>query len=122
MAAAVAPAFPNRLAAEADGEDAQGQTLRPADIHVLLVDDDKVARLVVGNLLRKCEYRGTNTLSQAVKSCWPSLLLTSTPRSCFASSAEQQSENSQKNLRTSPVGSASVLLSAPISSGFLIQA
>ena len=33
-------------------------TLRPADIHVLLVDDDKVARLVVGNLLRKCEYRG----------------------------------------------------------------
>ena len=64
MAAAVAPAIPNRVAADADGEDAQAQTLRPADIHVLLVDDDKVARLVVGNLLRKCEYRGTYTLSQ----------------------------------------------------------
>ena len=31
---------------------------RPEDIHVLLVDDERVSRLVVGNLLRKCNYRG----------------------------------------------------------------
>ena len=33
-------------------------TLRPTDVHILLVDDDKIARLVVGNLLRKGDYTG----------------------------------------------------------------
>lgn len=28
-------------------------------IHVLLVDDERLSRVVVGNLLRKCNYRGT---------------------------------------------------------------
>ena len=28
-------------------------------IHVLLVDDERLSRLVVGNLLRKCKYKGT---------------------------------------------------------------
>ena len=27
-------------------------------IHVLLVDDERLSRLVVGNLLRKCQYKG----------------------------------------------------------------
>ena len=27
-------------------------------IHVLLVDDERLSRLVVGNLLRKCKYKG----------------------------------------------------------------
>lgn len=27
-------------------------------IHVLLVDDERLSRVVVGNLLRKCNYRG----------------------------------------------------------------
>ena len=31
---------------------------RPEDIHVLLVDDEKMSRVVVGNLLRKCKYQG----------------------------------------------------------------
>lgn len=31
----------------------------PAEtIHVLLVDDERLSRLVVGNLLRKCKYKG----------------------------------------------------------------
>ena len=28
-------------------------------IHVLLVDDERLSRVVVGNLLRKCNYRGS---------------------------------------------------------------
>ena len=30
----------------------------PSDIHVLLVDDEKLSRTVVGNLLKKCDYKG----------------------------------------------------------------
>jgi hypothetical protein len=30
----------------------------PSDIHVLLVDDERLTRLVVGNLLRTCKYKG----------------------------------------------------------------
>ena len=31
----------------------------PTDtIHVLLVDDERLSRVVVGNLLRKCNYKG----------------------------------------------------------------
>ena len=30
----------------------------PADVHVLLVDDDRVTRTVVAGLLRKCHYQG----------------------------------------------------------------
>ena len=33
-------------------------TLLAETIHVLLVDDERLSRLVVGNLLRKCQYRG----------------------------------------------------------------
>lgn len=36
---------------------------RPEDIHVLLVDDERVSRLVVGNLLRKCNYQGQSLSS-----------------------------------------------------------
>jgi CheY-like chemotaxis protein len=32
--------------------------LHPQDVHVLLVDDEALSRLVVGNLLRKCDYKG----------------------------------------------------------------
>lgn len=32
--------------------------LAPADIHVLLVDDERLSRTVVANLLRKCNYKG----------------------------------------------------------------
>lgn len=28
------------------------------DIHILLVDDERLSRIVVANLLRKCNYRG----------------------------------------------------------------
>jgi len=34
-------------------------TSSPAEVHVLLVDDERVTRLVVGSLLRKCGYQGT---------------------------------------------------------------
>ena len=30
----------------------------PAEVHVLLVDDDRVTRMVVSGLLRKCNYQG----------------------------------------------------------------
>lgn len=33
-------------------------TLAPSDVHVLLVDDERLSRVVVGNVLRKCCYRG----------------------------------------------------------------
>ena len=36
--------------------------LSPEDIHVLLVDDERLSRVVVGNLLRKCNYRGNHRL------------------------------------------------------------
>ena len=40
-------------------------TLAPSDVHVLLVDDERLSRMVVGNVLRKCNYRG------AALSCTP---------------------------------------------------
>ncbi len=51
MAANIAPA----------GEAGGGpllNALKPCDIHVLLVDDERLTRLVVGNLLRTCKYKG----------------------------------------------------------------
>ena len=33
--------------------------LSPSDVHVLLVDDDRLERMVVSNLLRKCQYKVT---------------------------------------------------------------
>lgn len=33
--------------------------LSPSEIHILLVDDEKLSRIVVGNLLRKCNYKVT---------------------------------------------------------------
>ena len=36
--------------------------LSPRDVHVLLVDDERLARMVVGSLLRKLEYRGEGAL------------------------------------------------------------
>ncbi len=33
-------------------------TVEPSDIHVLLVDDERLSRIVVGGLLRKCHYKG----------------------------------------------------------------
>lgn len=32
--------------------------LTPSDVHVLLVDDERLSRMVVGNVLRKCSYKG----------------------------------------------------------------
>lgn len=43
-------------------KDAQ-KTVSPKDVHVLLVDDERLSRVVVGNLLRKCSYQGVATLS-----------------------------------------------------------
>lgn len=30
----------------------------PSEIHILLVDDERLSRVVVSNLLKKCNYRG----------------------------------------------------------------
>lgn len=38
------------------------KTVSPKDVHILLVDDERLSRVVVGNLLRKCSYQGTATL------------------------------------------------------------
>jgi len=32
--------------------------LSPSDIHVLLVDDERLSRTIVSNLLRRCDYTG----------------------------------------------------------------
>lgn len=32
--------------------------LSPSDVHVLLVDDERLSRTVVSNLLRRCNYTG----------------------------------------------------------------
>ncbi|KXZ53054.1 hypothetical protein GPECTOR_8g49 [Gonium pectorale] len=49
------------LAALVHPEGAVGpqQIVNPSDIHVLLVDDERLTRLVVGNLLRTCKYKVT---------------------------------------------------------------
>ena len=39
------------------GRQPEGDSLAET-IHVLLVDDERLSRVVVGNLLRKCNYRG----------------------------------------------------------------
>ena len=36
----------------------QQKHVNPADVHVLLVDDEKLSRTVIGNLLKKCQYKG----------------------------------------------------------------
>ena len=40
----------------------------PADVHVLLVDDDRVTRMIVAGLLRKCNYRGASPRRLAASS------------------------------------------------------
>ncbi len=40
------------------GPTGQRDPVEPSDIHVLLVDDERLSRIVVGGLLRKCSYRG----------------------------------------------------------------
>jgi hypothetical protein len=62
LAAAVAAAGGGAGAADDDDDPhATDSFLAPSDIHVLLVDDEPLSRLVVGNLLRKCSYRGACT-------------------------------------------------------------
>ena len=52
---------------------------QPADIHVLLVDDEKLSRTVVGNLLRKCNYKGALRKACALPlACYSRLLVSFT--------------------------------------------
>lgn len=44
-------------------------SFRPEDVHILLVDDENVSRMVVGNLLRKCNYKGAAPRPPARRSC-----------------------------------------------------
>lgn len=37
----------------------QKSSLSPSDVHVLLVDDERLSRTVVSSLLRRCNYTGT---------------------------------------------------------------
>ena len=48
--------------AEAAVRQAAGAAMTAADVHILLVDDERLSRIVVGNLLRKCNYQGTPCL------------------------------------------------------------
>lgn len=53
----------------------------PSEIHILLVDDERLSRVVVSNLLKKCNYRGAPTVPQLfpgrflgqgrADECWP---------------------------------------------------
>lgn len=51
-----APAIGTQLVA--NGSVAAADQFAPHDIHVLLVDDERLSRVVVANLLRKCNYKG----------------------------------------------------------------
>lgn len=42
----------------------------PANVHILLVDDERLSRVVVANLLRKCNYRGAGLLRAAMVRGW----------------------------------------------------
>lgn len=42
--------------------------VEPCDVHVLLVDDERLSRIVVGGLLRKCQYRGAQMRSNQHRS------------------------------------------------------
>lgn len=48
----------------------QLNNLAPEDIHVLLVDDERLSRIVVGNLLRKCGYRGALLGPGGISHAW----------------------------------------------------
>lgn len=62
MADVVAAVQPNSLhSGKVSVDKAQAGNLRPETIHVLLIDDERLSRLVVGNLLRKCRYRGQSS-------------------------------------------------------------
>lgn len=52
----VQPSLPSSKVAV--GRQPEGDSLAET-IHVLLVDDERLSRVVVGNLLRKCNYRGS---------------------------------------------------------------
>lgn len=52
----VQPSLPSSKIAV--GRQPEGDSLAEP-IHVLLVDDERLSRVVVGNLLRKCNYRGS---------------------------------------------------------------
>eukprot|EP00983_Pelagomonas_calceolata_P075943 1153223-Pelagomonas_calceolata.AAC.3 len=39
--------------------------LSPETVHVLLVDDERLSRVVVANLLRKCNYKGVSLCAHA---------------------------------------------------------
>ena len=41
------------------------KTVAPNDVHILLVDDERLSRVVVGNLLRKCSYKGEQCCTAA---------------------------------------------------------
>lgn len=53
---------------------------KPEDIHVLLVDDERLSRVVVGNLLRKCNYQGA--FSQVQRVCESGILVGCKAQSC----------------------------------------
>ena len=60
MAAAAVASQPEALPG-ISGRDPQ-KTVSLKDVHILLVDDERLSRVVVGNLLRKCFYQGIATI------------------------------------------------------------
>lgn len=45
--------------------------LSPSDIHILVVDDDRLSRAIVASLLRKCNYTGMAIFWSAPLECAP---------------------------------------------------
>ena len=68
MAATVAPSTALQPATQDPLSTALKQTMAPADVHVLLVDDERLSRVVVGNVLRKCNYRGEASCRNILRS------------------------------------------------------
>lgn len=46
------------------------KTVAPNDVHILLVDDERLSRVVVGNLLRKCSYKGEQFVQLQILAVW----------------------------------------------------
>lgn len=55
---AASNAAANDSSSDRDGR--RNQFLSPSDIHILVVDDDRLSRAIVASLLRKCSYTGAS--------------------------------------------------------------
>ena len=83
--------------------------LSPCDVHVLLVDDEKLSRTVVSSLLRRCSYRGTFfSGSSHAQICGPGDAHTPSPP--LAVTTAENGAKAMELLQASPPGTFHLVL------------